>query len=329
MARNGALTQGEINEILSLYEAGHVQTEIAIMTHRSMVTVSKYIIAAGLGKGRGGNQKRKVTDAEILEDIAAGLTRQEIADKHGIHVENLARRMRNLGVSAKKTDRSGKSVYARCGNRNGKQIDWHWTPGSAKMVERFCGDRYELVGILGGRMKLRCKQCGTIIERSRSTVREKTVVCDICGREAERQKYQQRLVRVLNLLLYKQTPRICCGCGEVFYSEVPNQKYCSQKCKAKTKSRATSIRERCRKYGVEYNTGISLNQLFIRDKGICQICGKPCDKSDNSWNGFFGPLSPTIDHRVALANGGSHSWDNVQLAHAICNSYKRDLEVSA
>jgi hypothetical protein len=26
-----------------------------------------------------------------------------------------------------------------------------------------------------------------------------------------------------------------------------------------------------------------------------------------------------------LANGGTHTWDNVQCAHAICNSYKRDL----
>lgn len=36
-------------------------------------------------------------------------------------------------------------------------------------------------------------------------------------------------------------------------------------------------------------------------------------------------MYPTIDHIVAMANGGGHTWDNVQLAHAICNSYKRDL----
>lgn len=52
---------------------------------------------------------------------------------------------------------------------------------------------------------------------------------------------------------------------------------------------------------------------------------KQCDWNDRSWNGVFGALYPTVDHITALANGGGHTWDNVQLAHAICNSYKRDL----
>ena len=82
---------------------------------------------------------------------------------------------------------------------------------------------------------------------------------------------------------------------------------------------------RVKKYGTHIvENGITLKALFVRDKGICQICGKPCDWDDHRW-GHFGPLYPTRDHIVALANGGEHSWDNIQLAHAICNSVKRDL----
>lgn len=37
------------------------------------------------------------------------------------------------------------------------------------------------------------------------------------------------------------------------------------------------------------------------------------------------PEAPSIDHIVALANGGTHEPSNVQAAHLLCNSMKRDL----
>jgi 5-methylcytosine-specific restriction endonuclease McrA len=36
------------------------------------------------------------------------------------------------------------------------------------------------------------------------------------------------------------------------------------------------------------------------------------------------PTAPTVDHIIPLARGGSHTWDNVQLAHHLCNSLKGD-----
>ena len=315
--------------LVECYMRNGSQTLAAAELDVSRETVARAVRRAGIqmtGRDHNGKNQpqKKITDDEIREDIEAGLTRQEIADKHGVHVCNLDRRMHKLGVHANKVDRNGQSVFSRSRQ---KCTDWHWTPKAAEMVTRTQGGRYELVGILGTRMKMRCKQCGTVFERARSTVKYKNVECDGCRNAKELQKHREMLVCVLNAMIIKQTPRTCLSCGKTFYTAVANQRYCTQKCKAKHK-RATHVRARCRKYGVEYNTGISLNQVFIRDGGICQICGEPCRKDDNSWNGFIGPLYPTIDHKVALANGGGHTWDNVQLAHAICNSYKRDLEVS-
>jgi 5-methylcytosine-specific restriction endonuclease McrA len=69
--------------------------------------------------------------------------------------------------------------------------------------------------------------------------------------------------------------------------------------------------------------------VFIRDGGVCQICGDRCDYECVSANGKgVGHLYPTIDHINPLKNGGSHTWDNVQLAHHFCNSKKREHELT-
>lgn len=73
---------------------------------------------------------------------------------------------------------------------------------------------------------------------------------------------------------------------------------------------------------------ITLKKLYQRDNGICYLCGKPCDYEDykRSDKGAFiaGKLYPSIDHVKPLSHGGTHTWDNIRLAHMICNSHKRD-----
>ena len=112
----------------------------------------------------------------------------------------------------------------------------------------------------------------------------------------------------------------CPNCYESFRAE--------HKPKRHRKSVTGNIRKRVKKYGSEYISGITLMKVYEKDHGICQICGKPCDVDDAKW-GYIGPNYPTIDHIIALANGGSHTWGNVQLAHHLCNSLKRDLEVAS
>ena len=74
-------------------------------------------------------------------------------------------------------------------------------------------------------------------------------------------------------------------------------------------------------FGAKYDSEVTLKRLLRRQNGICQICGLPVDESD--WNGLrMGKKYPTIDHIVPISLGGSHTWDNVQLAHMICNSTK-------
>lgn len=74
---------------------------------------------------------------------------------------------------------------------------------------------------------------------------------------------------------------------------------------------------------------ITLEKLYIRDKGVCQICGKKCNWRDIKIQGvcsIVGRMYPSIDHIKPISRGGSHTWDNVQLAHFSCNSSKNNKE---
>ena len=279
-------------------------------------TIWKVLKEFGVGKGTGGNQdsQRKVTDEQILNAIAEGLTRQEIADRHGVHVENLAKRMKKLGVHA---------VYAVPKNKKHAK-EWHWMQGCADFVKRCQNGCFELVEFKGNRVRIRCRKCGGIIERSRSTIRVKNVTCDWCKRKEDEQKAREQLIKTLSKIAELKKPKKCPVCGTIFHSQIPSQRYCSKACKNKNRN-SGSIRKRCKKYGAKYESGITLRKVCLRDGGICQICGKPIDWNDNEWHEHFGPNYPTIDHIIPLAQGGNHTWDNVQLAHAMCNSCKRDL----
>lgn len=81
-------------------------------------------------------------------------------------------------------------------------------------------------------------------------------------------------------------------------------------------------RRRASRYGcLAFDETITLKALIKRDAGICQICGEPTN-DDDIVNGRIGRMYPTLDHIIPLSKGGSHTWDNVQLAHMHCNAGK-------
>lgn len=111
--------------------------------------------------------------------------------------------------------------------------------------------------------------------------------------------------------------------------------YCSYECRRKAIRRSGRMsrkirgvkdnhRQRARKYGCVYDPSVTLKKLIERDGLRCAICGGMCDPNDHTWSEYTGPMSPSIDHIIPMAKGGGHEWDNVQIAHVICNSNKGD-----
>lgn len=203
----------------------------------------------------------------------------------------------------------------------------------------------------------KCRTCGHIQERNAQCVRpsrHKELQCDNCNalkplRQAlvdvlskRRNKMARRVARRIKRrearkrLEYKRLNKlkgyICKECGQEFNATHGSQKYCTQQCADKASGRRKEIRRRrkLRKNG-PIHWSISLDKLSKRDKNICHICGGKCDWQDYeiSEAGHFivGKNYPSTDHIVPVADGGTHTWDNVRLAHHYCNTVKSSSRV--
>lgn len=175
-----------------------------------------------------------------------------------------------------------------------------------------------------GRHLVRCAFCGH--ERAVYNMHHLSS-CKECERKQKR-------------LLYEQIKdKVCAICGKDFRAIRCTAMYCSKKCKsiAKFNMHPDVIREKRKTHKrlreaqatengrVDYS--ITLSRLLERDSGVCQLCGRAVDESDYTYRDdtfVAGNSYPSIDHIIPLSKGGLHQWNNVQLAHRLCNSIKCD-----
>ena len=64
------------------------------------------------------------------------------------------------------------------------------------------------------------------------------------------------------------------------------------------------------------DTDIHWRPLGDRDAWTCHLCGLRVQKVAGSAKSAHGA---TVDHLVPISEGGTHTWDNVALAHRSCN----------
>lgn len=113
----------------------------------------------------------------------------------------------------------------------------------------------------------------------------------------------------------------CPVCGVSFEATHPLRVTCSHECSIAWAK--TPRYKRAEMFGIEYDKGVTLEKLIERDGLTCRICGLPClDKNERRSPTDI--LGATIDHIKPLSTGGTHTWDNVQIAHFLCNVNKRD-----
>ena len=129
--------------------------------------------------------------------------------------------------------------------------------------------------------------------------------------------------------------KLCKYCGTPFLTQYKKSKnFCSDECKHKQSHYMSKLAEKRRNGKItnldRMDYDITLPLVFNKDEGICKICGKPCDYDDYVVKNdvvIVGKNYPSIDHIIPISKGGSHTWDNVQLAHKYCNSIKSDKNI--
>lgn len=152
--------------------------------------------------------------------------------------------------------------------------------------------------------------------------------------EAKRQLQLQAKIERERIKAQKmQESHICECCGRPYTIEESgynSTKYCSKRCQQRVYYRKHDQVRDHRKRWRKHDSDITLEKLFKRDSGRCYICGERCDWTDKiiNENGthIAGNRYPSIDHVFPLSKGGTDTWDNIKLAHRICNSLKRDKE---
>ena len=109
----------------------------------------------------------------------------------------------------------------------------------------------------------------------------------------------------------------CPTCGTRFTQQVPQHRFCSQKCRSAyhharrepDPSRSGCPRIRAARRALA-RLGLSVEDLVRYQKGRCPICHRP----------LSGEAS--IDHIVPISAGGRHEVANLQITHLHCNLSK-------
>ena len=195
------------------------------------------------------------------------------------------------------------------------------------------GNKYTLIEYKDTKnVTVQCKVCGNRFTRQSAQIFRKG--CPYCrAYKTELNKLYNSINKsMFKLMNSKQreldaiTTRLNKDIGKVKRKAVTEQK------KKERKTQRNKIKELRRegriKNNGEIDKDITLDKLYIRDNGICSLCGGECDYRDCKVNekGHFitGSLYPSIDHIIPLSKGGTHTWGNIQLAHFRCNSIKSD-----
>ena len=192
------------------------------------------------------------------------------------------------------------------------------------------GHKYVLVEYVDkDNVTVECKQCGNRFTRTSSKIVR--MGCPHCKEirtklnQAKRQmlKAMNASVRSKRKELDKIAERLSVAMERAKRKDEMD-KHRAEKRREENKVRELRREQRIKNNGV-FDRDITVDKLFIRDNGVCSLCGGMCDYRDSTTrNGHFivGEKYPSIDHVIPLSKGGTHTWDNVKLAHFKCNTLK-------
>lgn len=113
-------------------------------------------------------------------------------------------------------------------------------------------------------------------------------------------------------------PRPCRGCGIAFVAQRKSQVFHDAACRERDERRLPDNVEHRRRAKLVQRRFRAM--IYARDGGVCYLCHQAIDAARR----FPDRMSPTIDHVMPYAAGGSDHPSNLRAAHLGCNMDKGD-----
>lgn len=143
-------------------------------------------------------------------------------------------------------------------------------------------------------------------------------VCDLTNRA------QQLVRRATGKVLTKQVADRIVGhlknvrsAVKVAYDRVPEPERIRRSVEARRRCTDANAKARAKRLGCEVVEDVSIDEVRRRDNETCHLCGEWVSVHEQS-----------LDHVIPLSKGGAHTYDNIKLAHGLCNSRKGDRLMS-
>ena len=279
---------------------------------------------------------------KILELRRCGMKQAEIADSIGCSLDSVRNACKYMPLEKKKklTEEDARAIIDKAGY---DYVEGFVNAHSKVIIKcRECGGTFEkmykhLHSKAHGTYKsiMKCPHClqseKEIIKRKQDEERtDRMKKAEHEAQEVAKRKADRLSRKIGNETTKRLAIHVCKNCGVEFCQMVTgynSEIYCSERCQIRWLNRTRSEKRYKTLMSRRHDNSISLERLFKRDKGICYLCGELCDWND----GYFkdetfvaGNNYPSVDHVIPVTRGGTHTWDNIRLAHRICNTIKRD-----
>lgn len=147
-----------------------------------------------------------------------------------------------------------------------------------------------------------CAQC----KQTLPTTEFRETWCRSCTTAYTREWYRRNRAAVIRF-----TAGHCLECGTPFVSTSQGNRYCCEEHQARARRRRDKGIRNKRIRAAGSREQISLVAVAERDGWRCHICCRKVTR--RNWS---------LDHLVPLRHNGTHTYDNVALAHHRCNSLR-------
>jgi len=305
------------------------------------------------------NSKRQVWDGDkkICKDCSVAKNVTEFNSRGKYPTGKIKYEAKCKACTKPRAETRARNFKFNC-KQCGKASD-HYDKRHTTFCSRECGFAYKQGEEEYIKVDRNCKHCGK--ERTREEYK-KGIYCEPCKEEIELEKAEKekqiqieqeqirlekekaKKAKILRAKIEKEQKRIereknlnkvCNSCNTPFKAKSLQAKICPTCRKLREFYRDITRGKRSTSILpidiTRFDADITLSKLIKRDKNICHICSKKCDSNDFTYheNGAYvaGLNHPSEDHVIPLANGGTHTWDNVKLAHKRCNSLKNDYDI--